>query len=60
MTLTKNYVCSHCQHKVDVLYFDKIRKEWECKNCSTYLNDGDKQTKSTLQVKVPQNAKSSD
>jgi len=41
LTLSKQ--CQKCgKSNCDILYFDKIRKEWNCKNCTEYLKKKDK------------------
>lgn len=40
--LTASYKCEHCdKENCDVLYFDKIRKQWNCIKCTRYLKQGE-------------------
>jgi len=50
--LTGSYKCENCnKENCGTLYFDKLRKQWNCKTCSTYLNDGDKVAKNIYEEK---------
>ena len=44
--LTLDKICEKCgKPNCEILYFDKLRKEWYCKECTSYLDKKEKNEK---------------